>query len=61
MKRVKFIIAFVICFSLVVFIRCQREDNNKDDKPVIALVMKTLNNPFFIDMEKGANETAEKL
>ncbi|MGB5894793.1 MAG: substrate-binding domain-containing protein, partial [Ignavibacteriaceae bacterium] len=61
MKRVKFIIAFVIGFSLVVFIRCQREDNNKDDKPVIALVMKTLNNPFFIDMEKGANETAGKL
>ncbi|MGB5847839.1 MAG: sugar ABC transporter substrate-binding protein [Ignavibacteriaceae bacterium] len=61
MKRVKFIIAFVIGFSLVVFIRCQREDNNKDDKPVIALVLKTLNNPFFIDMEKGANETAGKL
>jgi ribose transport system substrate-binding protein len=29
-------------------------------KPVIALVVKTLNNPFFIDMQKGAEEQAKK-
>lgn len=30
-------------------------------KPTIAFVMKTLNNPFFIEMQKGAEETAQKL
>ena len=30
-------------------------------KPRIALVLKTLNNPFFIDMEKGAREAAARL
>lgn len=30
-------------------------------KPTIAFVMKTLNNPFFIDMQKGAEEAAAKL
>src|ERR1035438_5837893 len=27
-------------------------------KPVIALVVKTLNNPYFIDMQRGAEEAA---
>ena len=31
------------------------------DRPTIALVVKTLNNPFFIDMQKGAEEAAKKL
>jgi ribose transport system substrate-binding protein len=30
-------------------------------KPTIALVVKTLNNPFFIEMQKGAEEAANKL
>jgi ribose transport system substrate-binding protein len=30
-------------------------------KPRVALVLKTLNNPFFIDMEKGAREAAARL
>jgi ribose transport system substrate-binding protein len=29
-------------------------------KPVVALVVKTLNHPFFIDMQKGAEEAAQK-
>src|SRR6185436_14610824 len=29
-------------------------------KPTIAFVVKTLNNPFFIDMQKGAEEAAKK-
>lgn len=31
------------------------------DRPRIALVLKTLNNPFFIDMRKGAIMAAERL
>ena len=30
-------------------------------KPTIALVVKTLNNPFFIEMQQGAQEAADKL
>ncbi|MBI3737047.1 sugar ABC transporter substrate-binding protein [Candidatus Sumerlaeota bacterium] len=30
-------------------------------KPTIAFIMKTLNNPFFVDMEKGAKDAAAKL
>jgi ribose transport system substrate-binding protein len=33
----------------------------KSNQPTIALVVKTLNNPFFIDMQKGAEEAAKKL
>src|SRR5262249_21971492 len=30
-------------------------------KPTVALVVKTLNNPFFIEMQKGAEEAAGKV
>ncbi|HEY7925073.1 MAG TPA: sugar ABC transporter substrate-binding protein [Vicinamibacteria bacterium] len=30
-------------------------------KPRVAFVLKTLNNPFFIEMQKGAREAAERL
>jgi ribose transport system substrate-binding protein len=31
------------------------------DKPVVALVLKTLNHPFFVDMRRGAQEAADRL
>jgi ribose transport system substrate-binding protein len=31
------------------------------DRPTVALVMKTLTNPFFVEMEKGAREAAQTL
>lgn len=31
------------------------------NRPRVALVLKTLNSPFFIDMQKGAEEAAQKL
>jgi ribose transport system substrate-binding protein len=40
---------------------CQRGSQPSSDKPTIALVLKTLNNPFFIDMKKGAEDTAARL
>jgi ribose transport system substrate-binding protein len=44
----------------LVLLSCQRGSSPATDKPTIALVLKTLNNPFFIDMEKGAQEAARK-
>jgi ribose transport system substrate-binding protein len=48
-------------FILLLLIGCQRGDNTNKEGPLVALVMKTLNNPFFIDMQKGAEDTAKKL
>jgi len=30
-------------------------------KPIVALVLKTLNHPFFVDMRRGAQEAADRL
>jgi len=51
------VVFIVIIFSMLF---CQRGDKIKEG-PVIALVVKTMNNPFFIDMQKGAEEAANKL
>ena len=47
--------------ALLVLLSCQRGNNSSAEKPTVALVLKTLNNPFFIDMERGAREAARKL
>ena len=39
---------------------CQRGTPAADARPRVALVLKTLNSPFFIDMQKGAVEAAQK-
>ncbi len=47
---------------LVLSFACNRgQDSDRHQGPRIALVMKTLNNPFFISMQKGAEEAAERL
>jgi len=51
------LLIIVICFSFI--LGCQRGD--KSGSPTVALVMKTLNNPFFIDMENGAKKVADSL
>jgi len=45
----------------VTFLSCQRGTEQAGGAPRIALVLKTANNPFFIDMQKGAEEAARKL
>jgi ribose transport system substrate-binding protein len=40
---------------------CNRGKQADDGRPTVALVLKTLNNPYFIDMEKGAQEAADRL
>lgn len=52
---------FVSIITLLAFQGCNREKTGSDNEKVIALVVKTLNNPFFIDMEKGAEEAAAEL
>ncbi len=46
---------------LLLGVACQRNQSASDGRPTIALVVKTLNNPFFNDMQKGAEEAAKRL
>ena len=47
--------------GLLVLTGCQRGNDATKQGPTVALVMKTLNNPFFVDMERGAKEAAQRL
>ena len=40
---------------------CNRTPPAANDKPTVALVLKTLNHPFFVDMRRGAQEAADRL
>lgn len=54
----KLFLIVIITLGLMVLFACQRGER---DAPTIALVVKTQNNPFFVDMENGAKEAAAKL
>ena len=45
----------------VVSLGCNRGAPAGDARPRVALVLKTLNNPFFIDMQRGAEDAARRL
>jgi ribose transport system substrate-binding protein len=40
---------------------CNREAPASGDKKTVALVLKTLNHPFFVEMRRGAQEAADRL
>lgn len=61
MKNFTIIIFILIEVLIFAFPGCQRGEKTTVTGPTVALVMKTLNNPFFIDMQKGAEEAAKKL
>ena len=52
---------FYIWLLVIFFSGCQRSDKSINSDPTIAFVMKTLNNPYFIDMQRGAKETSDRL
>jgi ribose transport system substrate-binding protein len=68
MKTHRFLSALVVLLALS-FAGCNRGEKTAGPanttgaggKPTIALVVKTLNNPFFIEMQKGAEDEARKL
>jgi ribose transport system substrate-binding protein len=43
------------------FSSCNRGTTTGGGKPTVALVLKTLNHPFFVDMRRGAQEAADRL
>jgi ribose transport system substrate-binding protein len=52
----------ILCVIFVLCLNCNREGDRsvEPDKIKIALVLKTLNSPFFIELHKGAAEAAKK-
>jgi ribose transport system substrate-binding protein len=50
-----------ICALVALTAGCNRQPATSDGRPRVALVLKTLNNPFFIDMQRGAEEAAKTL
>jgi ribose transport system substrate-binding protein len=59
MKRALVFIALATAFST----SCNRgaTTTTGSGKPTVALVLKTLNHPFFVDMRRGAQEAADRL
>jgi ribose transport system substrate-binding protein len=55
------VISHILSFFILFLLNsCQRGEDSNNEGPVVALVMKTLNNPFFIDMQRGAEDAAKK-
>jgi ribose transport system substrate-binding protein len=54
-------LALAISFALGATCACNRGTPTSTARPRVALVMKTLNNPFFIDMQRGAEDAARQL
>jgi ribose transport system substrate-binding protein len=54
-----------LCLMLILAasVSCNRggPDTASGDRQSVALVLKTLNHPFFVDMRRGAQEAADKL
>ena len=52
--------AALVGIALALVTACNREGGSSGG-PTVALVLKTLNNPFFIEMEAGARAAADSL
>jgi ribose transport system substrate-binding protein len=51
-----------LLFAALTAMSCNREPaSTTTAKPTVALVLKTLNHPFFVDMRRGAQEAADRL
>ena len=52
----------VVLLAAAASTSCNRAPaTTNSDKPTVALVLKTLNHPFFVDMRRGAQEAADRL
>jgi ribose transport system substrate-binding protein len=58
MKR---ILALILVAAASSFSCNRAASTTSTSKPTVALVLKTLNHPFFVDMRRGAQEAADRL
>lgn len=61
MKKISFVSVMILALSILLSSACQRGEKSEFEGPTIAIVLKTLNHPFFIDMQMGAEEAAKRL
>src|SRR5919198_6545067 len=59
MKKGLILLPLALCAAGL--LSCQRGGEQSQGRRRIAFVMKTANNPFFIEMQKGAEEAAKRL
>jgi ribose transport system substrate-binding protein len=52
---------FVVLALALLAPSCNRETPQANDRKTVALVLKTLNHPFFVDMRRGAQDAADRL
>lgn len=57
----RILIALLSVVALTGGAACNRGSTGTDGRPRVALVLKTLNSPFFIDMQRGAEDAATRL
>ncbi len=60
MRKLINVITIGVILSLIIISGCRDSEVFDEGKPTIAIVLKTLNNPFFIDIQLGAEEEAKK-
>jgi ribose transport system substrate-binding protein len=60
MRRFTFVLLLAAAAAAVACNRDPRTDSGTA-KPVVALVLKTLNHPFFVEMRRGAQDAADRL
>jgi ribose transport system substrate-binding protein len=53
--------AIVVLVVLAMVAACNRGGTETSARPRVGLVLKTLNSPFFIEMQRGAEEAAKRL
>jgi len=51
----------MVLVAAVAAMSCNRAPATSAAKPTVALVLKTLNHPFFVEMRRGAQEAADRL
>jgi ribose transport system substrate-binding protein len=57
----RLVLISLVAGALATVSGCQREVARHDGPPRVALVLKTLNSPFFLEMRRGAEEAAREL
>ncbi len=55
------VVSILTVLLVAASLSCNRAAPETTDKPTVALVLKTLNHPFFVDMRRGAQEAADRL
>ena len=61
MQTRRALLALALLPAVAALAGCNRQAANPNAKPRIAFVLKTLNSPFFIEMQRGAEEAAKRL